>query len=125
MNVVVGKSLGPRDAVFIDRMEYVIFRPTGTRREHHCERDRPARAARRHVLERENLEIVASGDEDAPSLPAPPRTWPGPVRPALPPPEAGPPTNSLGLAKFIFPNSENVYMHGTPAQGSSRARAAT
>jgi hypothetical protein len=23
--------------------------------------------------------------------------------------------NSLGLAKFIFPNDENVYMHGTPA----------
>ena len=26
------------------------------------------------------------------------------------------PGNSLGLAKFIFPNDENVYMHGTPAQ---------
>ena len=31
--------------------------------------------------------------------------------------------NSLGLAKFIFPNSENVYMHGTPAQSLfARAR---
>ena len=26
------------------------------------------------------------------------------------------PRNSLGLAKFIFPNAEDVYMHGTPAQ---------
>ena len=26
------------------------------------------------------------------------------------------PKNALGLAKFIFPNDENVYMHGTPAQ---------
>ena len=25
------------------------------------------------------------------------------------------PLNALGLAKFIFPNDENVYMHGTPA----------
>ncbi len=26
------------------------------------------------------------------------------------------PQNSLGLAKFIFPNTEDIYMHGTPAQ---------
>ena len=26
------------------------------------------------------------------------------------------PKNSLGLVKFIFPNSYNVYMHDTPAQ---------
>jgi L,D-transpeptidase YcbB len=26
------------------------------------------------------------------------------------------PQNSLGLAKFIFPNTENIYMHGTPAR---------
>ena len=25
------------------------------------------------------------------------------------------PRNSLGLAKFIFPNTDDVYMHGTPA----------
>jgi murein L,D-transpeptidase YcbB/YkuD len=26
------------------------------------------------------------------------------------------PKNALGLAKFIFPNDNNVYCHGTPAQ---------
>jgi murein L,D-transpeptidase YcbB/YkuD len=26
------------------------------------------------------------------------------------------PGNSLGLVKFVFPNDDNVYMHGTPAQ---------
>ncbi len=26
------------------------------------------------------------------------------------------PKNSLGLVKFIFPNSHNVYMHDTPAR---------
>ena len=25
------------------------------------------------------------------------------------------PKNSLGLVKFVFPNDDNVYMHGTPA----------
>jgi murein L,D-transpeptidase YcbB/YkuD len=33
------------------------------------------------------------------------------------------PRNDLGLAKFIFPNDHNVYMHGTPATALfSRAR---
>jgi L,D-transpeptidase YcbB len=33
------------------------------------------------------------------------------------------PENSLGLVKFVFPNNENVYLHGTPASGLfSRAR---
>jgi murein L,D-transpeptidase YcbB/YkuD len=33
------------------------------------------------------------------------------------------PKNSLGLAKFIFPNDLNVYLHGTPAtELFSRAR---
>ena len=26
------------------------------------------------------------------------------------------PHNALGLVKFIFPNDDNVYLHGTPAQ---------
>lgn len=26
------------------------------------------------------------------------------------------PRNALGLVKFVLPNEENVYMHGTPAQ---------
>jgi L,D-transpeptidase YcbB len=33
------------------------------------------------------------------------------------------PRNALGLAKFIFPNDNNVYFHGTPAQALfSRSR---
>jgi len=33
------------------------------------------------------------------------------------------PQNSLGLVKFVFPNDDNVYMHGTPAtQLFDRAR---
>ena len=33
------------------------------------------------------------------------------------------PKNSLGLVKFVFPNDDNIYMHGTPApQLFGRAR---
>jgi murein L,D-transpeptidase YcbB/YkuD len=124
MNVVVGKSLDHKTPIFIDRMEYVIFRPywnppysiTVKELVPHARRD-PA------YLERENMEIVASGADDAPALPATPENLSHVLSGRLYLRQKPGPGNSLGLAKFIFPNSANVYMHGTPArQLFSRAR---
>jgi murein L,D-transpeptidase YcbB/YkuD len=124
MNVVVGKSLDHKTPIFIDRMEYVIFRPywnppygiTVKELVPHARRD-PA------YLDRENLEIVASGADDAPALPATPANLSHVLSGRLYLRQKPGPKNSLGLAKFIFPNSANVYMHGTPAQQLfSRAR---
>jgi murein L,D-transpeptidase YcbB/YkuD len=116
MKVVVGKSLENRTPVFVQHMEYVIFRPywnpprTIVTKEivPHARRD-PS------YLEREDLEIVASGDEDAAALPATPENLDAVVAGRLYVRQRPGPRNSLGLAKFIFPNHENVYMHGTPA----------
>ena len=67
---------------------------------------------------------MASGDDDAQALP-------GDAREPRPPSSRASCSSvrsrarrtRLGLAKFIFPNAENVYMHGTPAQQLfSRAR---
>jgi murein L,D-transpeptidase YcbB/YkuD len=124
MNVVVGKSLHHKTPIFIDRMEYVIFRPywnppygiTVKEIVPHARRD-PA------YLARENLEIVATGDEDAPALPPTPENLSHVLSGRLHVRQRPGPKNSLGLAKFIFPNAQNVYMHGTPAQQLfSRAR---
>ena len=124
MNVVVGKSLDHKTPIFIDRMEYVIFRPywnppygiTVKEIVPHARRD-PGYFAR------ESLEIVASGDDDAASLPATPENLSHVLAGRLFVRQRPGPKNSLGLAKFIFPNSANVYMHGTPAQQLfSRAR---
>jgi murein L,D-transpeptidase YcbB/YkuD len=124
MNVVVGKSLDHKTPIFIDRMEYVIFRPywnppysiTVKELVPHARRD-PA------YLARENMEIVASGADDAPPLPATPENLSHVLSGRLYLRQKPGPGNSLGLAKFIFPNSANVYMHGTPArQLFSRAR---
>jgi L,D-transpeptidase YcbB len=117
MNVVVGKAAGHATPLFVDRMEYVIFRPYWNpppsiiRSEilPHARRD-PA------YLGKQDMEIVASGDENARALPA--------TRRNLAKVEAGRlhlrqkpgEKNSLGLAKFILPNAENVYLHGTPAK---------
>ncbi len=124
MNVVVGKSLGHKTPIFIDRMEYVVFRPywnppysiTVKEIVPHAQRD-PGYFAR------ENLEIVASGEDDAPSLPPTPENLAHVLAGRLQVRQKPGPKNSLGLAKFIFPNSQNIYMHGTPAQSLfSRAR---
>jgi len=117
MNVVVGKSLNHKTPLFVDQMEYVIFRPywnpprsiTVNELIPHARRD-PS------YLDREQLEIVASGADDAPALPATPENLSAVVAGRLFIRQKPGPKNSLGLAKFIFPNADNVYMHGTPAQ---------
>jgi murein L,D-transpeptidase YcbB/YkuD len=124
MRVVVGKTLGHATPIFIDRMEYVIFRPYWSpppsiiRSEivPHARRD-PS------YLDREDMEIVASGEESSQALPATPANLDDVEQGRLYLRQRPGEKNSLGLAKFIFPNDENVYMHGTPAQQLfSRAR---
>jgi len=124
MRVVVGRSLDRHTPVFVQRMEYVVFRPywnppygiAANEIVPHARRD-PS------YLQREDLEIVASGDESAPALPATPENLDAAVAGRLFVRQKPGPKNSLGLAKFIFPNHENVYMHGTPAtQLFSRTR---
>jgi murein L,D-transpeptidase YcbB/YkuD len=116
MKVVVGKSLEHKTPLFIERMKYVIFRPywnpppSITRKEivPHIQRD----AA---YFARENLEIVAGGDDDTKALPPTPENLAKVLAGRLYLRQKPGPKNSLGLAKFIFPNDANVYMHGTPA----------
>jgi murein L,D-transpeptidase YcbB/YkuD len=117
MNVVVGQSLDHKTPIFVEELEYVIFRPywvppygiTVKEIVPHVRRD-PS------YFTREDLQIVAGGEDDAPELPPTPENLAAVVAGTLHIRQKPGPKNSLGLAKFIFPNSENVYMHGTPAQ---------
>ncbi len=117
MNVVVGKALNHRTPIFIEQMEYVIFRPywnpprgiTINEIIPHARRD-PS------YIANQNFEIVASGDDSAPALPATKENLDKVAAGRLHIRQKPGPKNALGLAKFIFPNAENVYMHGTPAQ---------
>jgi murein L,D-transpeptidase YcbB/YkuD len=124
MNVVVGKSLNHQTPIFVEQMEYVIFRPYWSpplsiiRNEilPHARKD----AA---YLDKEDLEIVADGSDNAVALAATEENLEAVAAGTLTLRQRPGPKNSLGLAKFIFPNDENVYMHGTPAsQLFSRAR---
>lgn len=124
MRVVTGKSAGHATPIFIGQMEYLIFRPywnpppSINRNEilPHARRD-PA------YLERQNMEIVASGAVDAEALPATEENLARVASGKLTLRQRPGGKNSLGLVKFIFPNTNNVYMHGTPSQKLfSRAR---
>jgi len=124
MNVVTGKSLGHATPIFIGQMAYVIFRPYWSPPPSIIRSEIVPKARRDpSYLERQNMEIVASGDERAPALPPTPENLDAVAAGRLFVRQRPGEKNSLGLAKFIFPNSENVYMHGTPAQSLfARAR---
>jgi L,D-transpeptidase YcbB len=116
MNVVVGKAYGHGTPVFSENMQYVVFRPywevpySITKAEiiPHILRD-PS------YLARENLEIVDSKQNVVASA-AVSSDVIGQLRAGKLFVRQKPgPKNSLGLVKFLFPNSYNVYMHDTPA----------
>jgi L,D-transpeptidase YcbB len=110
MNVVVGKAAPTQTPVFTDNIRYIVFRPYW---------NVPPSIIRSSVipginrggssyLEKERFEITgaSAGTSD---LAAGLRSGKYSVR------QKPGPKNSLGLIKFIFPNSNNVYLHSTPA----------
>jgi murein L,D-transpeptidase YcbB/YkuD len=116
MKVVVGKAYGHNTPVFSETMHYVIFRPywevppSIIRAEliPHIQKDP-------EYLGKKGFEIV-----DSRRNPVSTGTMTSDMLAQL---RAGKlfirqmpgPKNSLGLVKFLFPNSYNVYMHDTPA----------
>jgi murein L,D-transpeptidase YcbB/YkuD len=116
MNVVVGKAYGHDTPVFGDTMEYVIFRPywevpysiTKAEMIPHIVRD-PDYLAKKGFEVVDSKQNVVSEGTVTPEVLAQLRAGKLFVR------QKPGPKNALGLAKFIFPNSYNVYMHDTPA----------
>jgi murein L,D-transpeptidase YcbB/YkuD len=116
MRVVVGRGMSHRTPVFVEQMEYLVFRPFWHPTYGIAAREIVPRARREPgYLEREGFEIVASGDENAPALPAGPENLDAVLAGRLHLRQRPGPGNSLGLVKFMFPNEQSVYMHGTPA----------
>jgi len=117
MNVVVGKAYAHDTPVFVDTMQYVVFRPywnvpySISKAEFlpRVTRDPDYLAKKGFEVVNGGQDVVTSGAVTSDTL-AQLRAGKLYIR-QLPGPE-----NSLGLVKFIFPNSSNVYMHDTPAQ---------
>jgi murein L,D-transpeptidase YcbB/YkuD len=113
---VVGKAYGHNTPVFSENMRYVIFRPywevpssiIHAEMIPHIQKDPDYLAKKGFELVDSSRNPVSTGavtGEMLTQLRAGKlfiRQMPGPK-------------NSLGLVKFLFPNSYNVYMHDTPA----------
>ena len=117
MNVVVGKAYDHNTPAFSDSMEYVVFRPywnvpysiAKSEMFSRIARDPDYLAKKGFSVVDNRQEVVTSGAVTSDVLEQLRagklfvRQNPGPK-------------NSLGLVKFIFPNSYNIYMHDTPEQ---------
>jgi murein L,D-transpeptidase YcbB/YkuD len=116
MKVVVGKSYGHNTPVFSGALQYVIFRPywevpfSIVRAEliPHLVKDSNYLAAKGFEVVDASQKVVSSGAVSSEVL-AQIRGEKLFIR-QLPGPK-----NALGLVKFLFPNSYDVYMHDTPA----------
>ena len=106
-NVVVGQAVH-KTVVFSGELKYVVFSPYWNVPQS-IVRNEVLKDMRkdRNYLNKHNMEITGYRD-GLPDI----RQKPGP-------------RNSLGLVKFLFPNSYNIYLHDTPAKSlfdeSSRA----
>ena len=93
-DVVVGKE-GHHTVVFSGLMKYIVFSPFWNVPKSIVENEvKPGLAKDKNYLAHHDME--RHGDQI--------RQKPGPK-------------NSLGLVKFLFPNSNNIYLHDTPAKG--------
>lgn len=116
--VIVGKAYGHKSPVFEKEIKYVVFRPywevtpTIQRAEivPHIEKDRGYIAKKDFEVVTADGQVVTDGTISDQVL-AQLRSGHLHVR------QKPGPTNSLGLVKLIFPNEDNVYLHGTDAPG--------
>jgi len=116
MNVVVGRALRSETPVFADAIQYIVFRPYW---------NVPPSIARGEIvpgiqkdpdyLAKKNMEITDSAGKVITAGAASPEVLAQLRAGRLMVRQRPGPKNSLGLIKFIFPNSHNVYLHSTPA----------
>ncbi len=125
MNVVVGKAeVGRQTPLFERDMQYIIFRPYWVIPPGILRREiMPAVRRDPGYLASHDMEIYSGSGDTGPAVPTTSANVARVSRGELGIRRRPGPRNDLGLAKFIFPNDHNVYMHGTPAQALfSRAR---
>ena len=117
MPVVVGRAARSSTPILVEEMEHVIFRPYWyVPRGITMNEMMPKLAKDPAYLDKQDIELTASGDDNAPGLPATPENIAKVRAGSLSLRQKPGPGNALGRVKFIFPNSESVYLHDTPAQ---------
>ncbi len=117
MAAIVGRALRTETPVFVEELRQVIFRPYwNVPRSILRSEILPLIAKDAEYLRREEMEIVQGPGDDARPLPLNDETMARLEQGALRLRQRPGSRNALGLVKFEFPNDQNVYLHGTPAQ---------
>jgi len=117
MDVIVGRTYPQAQTpVFEGDMRYVILRPYWDVPYSIIQHEMlPKIRANPDYLNVQHLELASGPDDSSPAVPPTPENLAalaaGKLRLRQQPGE----DNALGLVKFIFPNSYNVYLHSTPA----------
>jgi len=117
-NVIIGKAYGHKSPVFEKEIQYVVFRPywnvtPSIQRNEivpHIQKDP-------NYIAKHNFEVVTPQGEVVTDNQVSPEVLEGIRSLHLMVRQKPGDTNSLGLVKIIFPNPENVYLHGTDAPG--------
>jgi len=117
-NVIIGKAYGHKSPVFEKEIQYVVFRPywevtPSIQRNEivpHIQKDP-------NYIAKNNFEVVTPKGEVVTDNQVSPEVLEGIRSLQLMVRQKPGDTNSLGLVKIIFPNPENVYLHGTDAPG--------
>jgi L,D-transpeptidase YcbB len=115
-NVIIGKAYGHKSPIFEKEIQYVVFRPywevtPSIQRNEivpHIEKDP-------NYIAKHNFEVVTPKGEVVTDNQVSPEVLEGIRSLHLMVRQKPGETNSLGLVKIIFPNPENVYLHGTDA----------
>lgn len=116
MDVIVGRAMRTQTPVFVADMRAVIIRPYWNVPPSILRNEiLPRLESDPDYLRREQMELVRGDGDDAATA-----VWSSEAlrelrSGALRLRQRPGPRNALGLIKFVFPNVENVYMHGTPA----------
>jgi murein L,D-transpeptidase YcbB/YkuD len=115
--VIVGKALNTETPVFVEEMRYVIFQPYWNIPPS-IVRDETVPAAQRDrdYLRKSGMEIVQGQGDDADPVEASKGALARVIRGELRIRQRPGPANALGPIKFVFPNNQNIYLHGTPAE---------
>ena len=117
-NVIIGKAYGHKSPIFEKDIQYVVFRPywevtPSIQRNEivpHILKDP-------NYIAKNNFEVVTPKGEVVTDNQVSPEVLEGIRSLHLMVRQKPGDTNSLGLVKIIFPNPENVYLHGTDAPG--------
>jgi L,D-transpeptidase YcbB len=113
-NVIIGKAYGHKSPVFEKEIQYVVFRPyweipPSIQRNEivpHIQKDP-------NYLAKNNFQVITAKGDVVTENVVSPEVLDGIKTGHLMVRQKPGPTNSLGLVKIIFPNPDNVYLHGT------------